>query len=392
MSLSILIVDDEENARRNIGDYLSEKGYEVFGAGTMAEARESLKRGVGDIVLLDVMLPDGFGPNLLYETAGMPFRPPFILFTAYGDIETAVEAMKNGAQDFLSKPVDFKRLERAIEKAGETILMRRELDHVVEDQRRQSDFVVGKSGLLSPVLAAAKRAGMLGVSVLITGNSGTGKEVLAKYIHASGPRASKVMVSINCAAIQPTMLESELFGYEKGAFTSADAKKVGLLEIADGSTLFMDEISSMPMDLQAKMLRVVEERAFRRVGGTKLIPVDVHILAASNRDLKAMIANNQFREDLYYRLKVLDLNLPTLKERKDDIPELVGFFINYFNRHMGVNVTEISPRALEALTSYDWPGNIRELRNAIERAFLFCDMGTIELEHLPLDVVQAVRK
>jgi len=239
---------------------------------------------------------------------------------------------------------------------------------------------------MTSVVSQAQRAAAASVSVLITGETGTGKEVLAKFIHRSGPRSSKPFVAINCAAIQNTMLESELFGYEAGAFTGAERRKHGLMETADGGVLFLDEISSMPLDIQAKLLRVLEERAFRRVGGTQLIHVDVQILAASNRDLRAMIKDGHFREDLYYRLKVVDLHLPPLRERKADIPELVALFIKLNNARLGVNVTSVSPRAVAALTAYSWPGNIRELSNAIERALLFCDEAQLDLAHLPPDI------
>jgi transcriptional regulator with PAS, ATPase and Fis domain len=243
---------------------------------------------------------------------------------------------------------------------------------------------------MQTVLTQAQRAAATSVSVLITGETGTGKEVLAQFIHKNGPRANKPFIAINCAAIQNTMLESELFGYEAGAFTGAERRKHGLMEVADGGVLFLDEIASMPMDIQAKLLRAIEERAFRRVGGTNLVKVDVQILAASNRNLMTMIQNGQFREDLYYRLKVVDLHIPPLRDRKVDIPELVGFFIRQNNPRLGMNVTNITPRALQVLIAYNWPGNIRELSNAIERAMLFCDGGTIDLEHLPIDVVKSV--
>jgi two-component system response regulator AtoC len=381
MSLTIMIVDDEETFRKNAESYLSVRGFEVIGVGTLDEARAHLKKGEADIILLDVQLPDGYGPNLLFETEGMLVRPPIILITAYGEIEMAVDAMKNGAHDFLTKPVEFNRLEKSIQRASELITMRREVMHWRQKQRK--DFVVGKSQSMQTVLAVAQKAGSASVSVLITGETGTGKEVLAKFIHQAGPRATKPFIAINCAAIQHTMLEAELFGYEAGAFTGADRKKYGLMEVAEGGVLFLDEISSMPMDIQAKMLRALEERAFRRVGGTQLIKVDVQILAASNRDLPTMIRDGKFREDLYYRLKVVDLHLAPLRERKVDIPELAGFLIRVQNAKMGKNVRDISSRGMEALIGYRWPGNIRELSNAIERGMLFCDGDVIDLPDLP---------
>ena len=383
MSATILIVDDEENALRNISAYLSSKGYEIIPATNISEARAALNRGEPDIVLLDVQLPDGYGPDLLEETNHMPNRPPIILITAYGEIEMAVEAMKSGAHDFLQKPIEFTRLEQSIKRAHELVTMRMELNHLRQSQQSQLNFVVGKSPQMRSLVQAMQRASMTSVSVLITGETGTGKEVMARAIHLGGTRSHKPFVAINCAAIQSTMLESELFGYEAGAFTGAQKRKHGLMEVADEGVLFLDEISSMPMDMQAKLLRALEERAFRRVGGTTMVKTDIQILAASNRDLLKLIKEDKFREDLYYRLKVVDLHIPPLRERKEDIPELVGLFVRENNPRMGLNIRDISQRALKALMGHDWPGNIRELRNVIERAMLFCDEAAIDISHLP---------
>ncbi len=383
MTATILIVDDEENALRNISAFLETKGFEIITATTVAEARTSLQRGEPDIVLLDVQLPDGYGPDLLEETVNYPVRPPIIMITAYGEIEMAVEAMKNGAHDFIQKPIEFTTLEQSINRANEIVAMRKELNHLRQSQRTQINFVVGQSPKMRALIQATQRASQASVSVLITGETGTGKEVLARAVHQGGPRADKSFVAINCAAIQSTMLESELFGYEAGAFTGAQKRKHGLLEVADEGVLFLDEISSMPIDMQAKLLRAIEERAFRRVGGTTLIKIDVQILAASNRDLSTMIEELKFREDLFYRLKVVDLHLPPLRERKEDIPELVGLFIRENNSRMGLNIQDVTPRAIKALCAHRWPGNIRELKNVVERAMLFCDEATIDLPHLP---------
>lgn len=386
MSITVLIVDDEENARQNISEYLTPLGYEVLGAATLAEAREILKRGDGDVVLLDVSLPDGYGPSLLYETENIPMRPPIIIITAHGDIDMAVDAMKNGAHDFLTKPIQLTQLEASIQRAFEGVRMRRELAHFRESQKSNLNFVRGNNPDVLNMLEVAQKAAQAQVSVLITGETGVGKDILAQYIHISGPRANKPYIAINCAAIQSTVLESELFGYEAGAFTSAEKRKHGLMEVADGGILFLDEISSMPLDIQAKLLRAIEENAFRRVGGTTLIKVDVQLLAASNRNLKEMINKEEFRQDLYYRLKVVDLHLPALRDRREDIPELVGYFVRERNGKMGHNVENVSPRAMEALKKYDWPGNIRELSHAIEHAILFSDGKTIDLPDLPADI------
>lgn len=388
MSATILVVDDEENARLIITQFLTSRGYEMIGAASLAEAREQIARGAADVILLDVQLPDGYGPSLLEETARLPVRPPILLITAYGDIDMAVEAMKSGAHDFLQKPIQLARLEESIKRAVEVVAMRRELVHLRNAQRRGQDFVVGSSPEMQTLLEQARRAAGAAVSVLITGETGSGKEVLAHYIHDHGARADKPFIAINCAAIQPTMIESELFGYEAGAFTGADKRKLGLIEVADGGILFLDEIASMPSDTQAKLLRVLEERAFRRVGGTNMIKVDVQVLAASNRSLARMISDGLFREDLYYRLKVVDLHIPPLRERKGDILELAGLFVRQNNARMGLNISDITPRAVDALRAYTWPGNVRELRNAIERAMLFCDDPAIDLMHLPGDVVK----
>ncbi len=386
MSATILIVDDEENARLNIGNFLTSRGFESIGVATLAEARESLRLGKADIILLDVQLPDGYGPSLLEETASMPLRPPIILITAYGDIDMAVGAMKSGAHDFLQKPISLAQLEKSILRAGEIVAMRRELAHIRQAQQEELEFIIGSTSKMQALVDQARRAAEASVSVLITGETGTGKEVLAKAIHHMGSRLNKPFVAINCAAIQSTVLESELFGYEAGAFTGAEKRKLGLMEVADNGILFLDEISSMPVDMQAKLLRALEEHAFRRVGGTNLLRVDVQVLAASNRSLPKLMEQGNFREDLFYRLKVVDLHLPPLRERPQDIPELVGLFIRKNNQQMGVNITDVTPRALAALMAHTWPGNIRELRNVIERATLFCDEACIDLPHLPAEL------
>lgn len=391
MSATVLVVDDEETARLVISDFLRGKGYEVVGVGTLAEAHKFIAQGAADIIILDVRLPDGYGPNLLNETALMPIRPQVIIITAHAEINMAVEAMKNGAQDFIEKPLDLLELEKSVRRAEEIISMRRELNHLHAAIDNQDEFIIGKTPVMQNVVNLARRASDASVSVLISGATGTGKEVLANYIHKTGPRANKPFIDINCPAIPPTMFESELFGHEAGSFTDASHRKIGLMEVADGGILFLDEIASMPVELQAKLLRAIEERSFRRLGGTNLIKVDVQIIAASNRNLKEMMANNTFREDLYYRLKVVDLELPPLSERREDIPELVGLFLRKFNLRMGTNITDITPRAMKALINYSWPGNIRELSNIIERAVLFCDDAAIDLNHLPLEIANSAQ-
>lgn len=387
MSATILVIDDVDTAREAIADSLRKDGKEVLEAGTLKEARGYLEMNKADICILDILLPDGNGLSLLDEVIRMPIQPKFIVITAHGQIDYAVEAMKKGALDFITKPIDIKTLKQSISRAEDLVAMRRELEHLRHSHALTAKFVVGEHPRMQSLIDLAQRAAEASVSVLITGESGTGKEVMATFIHQAGPRSEKPFIAINCAAIANTLLESELFGHEANAFTGASNKrKNGLMEVADGGILFLDEISSMPLDMQAKLLRAIEERAFRRVGGTTLIRVDVQIIAASNQDLKEMIKKGEFREDLYYRLKVVDLDIPPLRKRKGDIPELVGLLLQQSNMGMGTNIHDVTPRAMEALMAYDWPGNIRELRNALERAIIFCDDPAIDIQHLPWEI------
>jgi DNA-binding NtrC family response regulator len=383
MSATVLVVDDEDLARENVRETLIDAGYEAIEAGDLSQAHKYIDEGAADIVLLDVMLPDGSGLTLLDRIELENPSPPVILITAFGEVDTAVEAMKKGAQDFLLKPLDLERLLQAVDKAHEVVTLRRELDMLRKSTTGQVEMVVGKTPVMLQILVEAERASSAQASILITGETGTGKNVLAQAIREMGPRADKPFIPINCPALPETMIESELFGHEAGAFTGAQKRKPGLIEIADSGILFLDEISSTKPEMQAKLLQVLEEKTFRRVGGVKEISVDIQILAASNRDLKAMISEGKFREDLYYRLKVLDLHLPPLRDRIEDIPALVGAFIRQLNMRTGNVVSGISPRAIEALKAHDWPGNIRELNHIIERAMLFCDDETIDLGHLP---------
>lgn len=386
MTATILLVDDEKNARNNIGSYLESEGYEVLLAADLKTARKHLAAQEADIVLLDVQLPDGYGPDLLVETAQLANRPPIIMITAHGKIDMAVEAMKNGAHDFIQKPIKFERLEQSIKRAKDIVEMREELNHFRKTQRDSLESIVINSEIMRDVFAQAQRAAKSSTSILITGETGTGKEVLARAIHRMGPRSDKPFIDINCAAFQNTMLESELFGYEAGAFTGAQKRKRGLMEVADEGILFLDEISSMSSDMQAKVLRALEEQSFRRVGSTTSIHVDVQILTASNKILPELIEAGAFREDLYYRLKVINLEIPPLRDHPEDIPGLTGHFIKTNNPKMGLNIENMTPVALDLLKKYQWPGNIRELRNVIERAMIFCDEATIDVQHLPAEL------
>jgi DNA-binding NtrC family response regulator len=392
MSATILIVDDEATARKFVSEALADAGYDAIEAGNLKEANKAIDTGAADIILLDVMLPDGSGLSLLDRLAMENPRPPVILITAFGEVDTAVEAMKKGAQDFLQKPLDLERLLQAIDRSFEIVSLRRELDLLRRSSTQDTEMIVGDTPAMQQMMREAERAAAATVSVLITGETGTGKEVLARTIHSAGPRADKPFVPINCAALPDTMIESELFGYEAGAFTGAQKRKPGLIEIADGGILFLDEISSTKPEMQAKLLRMLDEHRFRRVGGVKEITVDVQILAASNRDLPSLIEEGTFREDLYYRLKVVDLHIIPLRDRIADIPALAGTFIRQINLRTGGIVEGITPRAIEALKKHTWPGNIRELRHLIERALLFCDEDQIDLAHLPPDIQALAKK
>jgi two-component system response regulator AtoC len=381
MSATVLIVDDEEAARGFISEALGDAGYEAIAAGSLEEAHQAIDAGKADVVMLDMMLPDGSGMSLLDRLSRENPSPPVIVITAFGEVETAVEAMKKGAQDFLQKPLDLERLLSAVERAREVVSLRRELDLLRRSSHGEVEWVVGETPVMQRIVHEAERAANASVSVLITGETGTGKEILARALHTMGPRADKPFVPINCAALPETMIESELFGHEAGAFTGAQKRKSGLIEVADGGILFLDEISSTRSEMQAKLLRVLDEQRFRRVGGVNEITVDIQIVAASNRDLPTMVAEGSFREDLYYRLKVVDLHLPPLRDRIEDIPALVGTFIRQINTRTANAVTGISPRAIDALKAHSWPGNIRELRHAVERAMLFCDDELLDIGH-----------
>lgn len=386
MSATVLIVDDEDTARNFICEALRDAGHEPIEAGDLSEANKAVDTGSADIVLLDLVLPDGSGLTLLDRLTLENPSPPVILITAHAEVDSAVEAMKKGAQDYLQKPLDLDRLIQAVERAQEVVLLRRELALLRQSPYDQIEMVVGETPAMKRIMEEAQRAAAASVSVLITGETGTGKEVLAQAIRNMSPRADKPFIPVNCAALPETMIESELFGHEAGAFTGAQKRKPGLIEIADGGILFLDEIASTKTDMQAKLLRILDEHRFRRVGGVKEIDVDIQILAASNRKLKAMMEEGTFREDLFYRLKVVDLHLPPLRERLVDIPALVGTFIRQINMRTGNTITGITPRAIEALKASEWPGNIRELRHVLERAMLFCDDEEIDLAHLPPDI------
>lgn len=387
MSKTILFVDDEDTVRTFVARTLRRDGYEVIEADSLTAARQQLSEHWIDMILLDRMLPDGEGLTLLRELQKGEAKIPVIMLTAHGAIENAVAAMKMGAYDYLTKPVDTEALSARLDRISETIALRRELEHWRKESGvHDSQWIIGQSPVMRRIADEVDMVAPTNSTVLITGESGTGKEVVARMIYRKSSRSANAYRPINCATLPDHLLENELFGHETNAYTGAGKQKKGLLEVADGGTIFLDEISSMKPEMQAKMLRVLQERTVRRVGGTTDIPVDIRILAATNQDLQEAMKQAQFRRDLYYRLSVVRIHLPPLRERVEDVPLFVLAFIDYFNQDMGKNIAGISPEALDALKAHDWPGNIRELRNVIERAAVFCSEEQIQLGHLPRDV------
>ena len=383
---TVLIIDDEQLIRRTIAKRLSVAGYQTLEAEDGKTAVEKASLGV-DLAILDYRLPDLDGLTVLKQIRQIDPDVLVILLTAYANVDTAVEAMKLGAYHFMNKPFDLEALAALVEQALETTKLRREVRQLRASQAEpySLDRMVGESPQLREFKALVKRvATSPATTVLLTGESGTGKDLTAKILHYSSSRASKPFVNITCSALPETLLESELFGHERGAFTDARQQKKGLLEQADNGTVFLDEIGEMTPPLQAKLLRFLEEKAFRRVGGTADVHVDVRVIAATNRSLEDEVRAGRFREDLFYRLNVLPLKLLPLRNHIDDLPALVGYYVDIFNREFKKNVRGASPAALNLLTSYRWPGNVRELRNCIERAMLLTTSETLEPVDFPI--------
>jgi DNA-binding NtrC family response regulator len=381
----ILIVDDEANARAALSEILREEGYATETAADGFKALGKLEEWNPDVVLTDLKMPglDGIG---LLEKASVAYpNATFVVMTAFGTIPNAVEAVKKGAYNYLTKPLDFQALSVVVEHAVERARLLQENSKLRERLRERNAFghvIAGHPGMVK-LLRLVEQVAPSRASVLILGETGTGKELIAEMIHRGSPRAKQPLVRLNCAALSESLLESELFGHEKGAFTGAVGKREGRFENANGGTVFLDEVSEIPMPTQIKLLRFLQERTFERVGGNETLKVDVRIIAASNRDLKQRIAEGHFREDLYYRLNVVTLEIPPLRERASDIPELAMFFVRRYAQENGKRIEGLSDEALSVLSSYPFPGNVRELENAMERAVVLCDSARIELRHLP---------
>lgn len=387
---SILIIDDERGTREAMGKFLR-PDYDV----TLAEDGEKginlLNRNHYDLILSDIrMEPGPSGLDVLAASLKLSPPPPCILFTAYGSIETAVEAVKQGAFDFVTKPVNFDRLEIIIRRALESVSLKEENTEL--KRKLGSSFgvkgMIGNSAKMKNIIETVEQVAPTRTTVLITGESGTGKELVAQAIHQCSGRTGK-FVPVHCSALPDNLIESELFGHERGAFTGAVEMRKGRFELAEGGTIFLDEIGEIPLHIQVKLLRVLENRAFERIGGSETIITDARVVAATNRDLKKMVEEGTFREDLFYRLDVVSLEIPPLRERKEDIPLLVKHYLDVFNKENGKDIG-ITETAMASLCAYAWPGNIRELRNCVERMVVLCRGKMIDLENVPVDIREGV--
>ncbi|MFQ5701946.1 MAG: sigma-54-dependent transcriptional regulator [Acidobacteriota bacterium] len=386
----VLIVEDEKLLRWSLRERLNREGFEVFEAANGRDGLEISEDPGVDILLLDYRLPDMTGQDVLLRVCSRHPEVPVIMMTAYGTVQTAVEAIKAGAFEYLSKPFNQDELVIRINKALESSRLHRELRdwRARQKQRYAPSNILGTSPAIQNICRlVAKIGSSASATVLITGESGTGKDLVAKAIHYASDRATRPFMNITCSALPETLLESELMGHEIGAFTDARQTKQGLFELADGGTLFLDEIGDMGLALQSKLLRFLQDKSFRRIGGTKDIKVDVRVIAATNHDLESCVADGRFREDLYYRLNVIPVNLPPLRSRPEDIPVLAEHFIGGFNKEFKKATTGLTPEAMKRLMAYHWPGNVRELRHAIERAMILENKRYLDVTDLPAGIV-----
>jgi two-component system response regulator AtoC len=386
----ILIIEDEKLIRWSLAELLTKERYQVFSAEEGNSAIKLMDDESFDLILLDNKLPDIEGMDILRLIIKDYPDIPVIIMTAYGSVDQAVEAIKSGAYDYLNKPLNFDELLITIQKALETTRLRREISRIRQEQKKMFGLekIIGRSPKIVEVFKLVNKvAKSAATTVLIQGESGTGKDLIAKAIHYMSSRADKPFVNITCSALPESLLETELMGYERGAFTDAKRLKKGLFEQADEGTIFLNEIGEIGLSLQVKLLRLIEEKSFKRVGGLKDIKVNVRIIAATNQVLRDKVQKNLFREDLYYRLKVIPIDMPPLREKREDIPLLINYFIDTFNKEYRKNIQGVSPEALKLLINYNWPGNVRELRNLIERAVILENKKFITPEDLPREIM-----
>jgi DNA-binding NtrC family response regulator len=386
---NILVADDDPYVQGILKDRLESLGHRVLLAADGARALEIVDRDELRLMFLDIEMPGLKGLQVLREIRRREKDFPVVIITAFGTIDLAVEAMKGGAFDFIPKPFKAAQIAHVVQKAVDQQRLIREMELLSEEVDQRYKMVTGTSKKLGAALDVARKAAATKSTVLLLGESGVGKELFARAIHNWSDRKDRPFVAINCVGLSKELLESELFGYERGAFTGAQHSKKGKIELADDGTVFLDEIGDISEVLQTKLLRFLQEREFERVGGTDLIPVDVRIIAATNRDLEMAVREGRFREDLYYRIKVVPITLPPLRDRKEDIPELVQYFIHRFARESKRGISRISDEALAKLLRYDWPGNVRELANVIERAVVIGQPPVIQQEDLPLEILAA---
>ena len=382
----ILIVDDERSLRELLEIFLKKEGFIVSSAASAEEGLAQVKGSEFDLIISDIKMADMSGIEFLRELRQTTFNGQFILLTAFASAETAIQALKMGAYDYILKTENFmEELKLVVYSALENRRLREENTYLRREFKKVHGMgsLIGKSKKMQELYKMIEVVSVTNSTVLITGESGTGKELVAKAIHLKSPRSEEAFVSVNCGAFTETLLESELFGYMRGAFTGATGNKKGLFEVADKGTIFLDEIGDTSLAMQVKLLRVLQERNLRRVGGTEEIQVDVRIIAATNRDLAEMVRENQFREDLFYRISVIPLQLPPLRHRRDDIPLLADHFLAKLNASIGKKIDRISDEALKKMEAYDWPGNVRELENAMERAFILETLNELSAQHLP---------
>ncbi len=389
--VSVLLVEDEAAQRRLIADILGREGHEVREAGTVAEALAAIDEKVPDLILCDWRMPGRDGGELLDEIRSRSLGCAFVVMTAYGSIAHAVDAVRRGADDYLGKPFEREALLLAVKRVLKTRRLERENVALREVLREGDSYgeLLGRSEPMLRLYRTIEKVAATDATVLVVGESGTGKELVARTLHRASRRSNGPFVAVNCAAIPETLIESELFGHEKGSFTGAHRRREGRFEEADGGTLLLDEIASMPLPLQASLLRVLQEHRLTRVGGTGEVECDVRVVAASNRDLPALVAEGGFREDLYYRLNVVPIVLPPLRDRLDDVPMLAASFLEQASARHGIEMASLSPAVLRALMEHGWPGNVRELANVVERLVLLAEDGRVNLDDLPAEVRSA---